>query len=74
MSTATVYVRLLDEGTDVFRPTEAERTSDGFYRLFPTSDYDPGDEHWEFLPGELVKCEFVKLHGGERLVAVALMS
>jgi hypothetical protein len=63
---------LLDEGTDVFRPTLADRTSDGFYKLRSTEDYDPEDEHWEFLPGQVVKCKSMKLHGGERLVAVAL--
>ena len=72
MSTTTVYVRLLDEGTDVFRPTLADRTPNGFYKLRPTEDYDSEDEKWEFLPGQLVKCDLMKLHGGERLVAVAL--
>lgn len=71
MSTVTVYVRLLNEGTDVFRPTEAERVADGIYRLLPTSDYDPSDEQWEFLPGDVVRCQIMKLHGGERLVVVA---
>lgn len=72
MTTTTVYVRLLDEGTDVFRPTEAEQRPDGNYKLLPTRDYDPDDEHWEFLPGQVVRCERTKLHGGERLVAIAL--
>ena len=72
MSATTVYVRLLDEGTDVFRPTLADRTSDGFYRLRPTGDYDSDDERWEFLPGQVVRCRLIKLHGGERLVALAL--
>jgi hypothetical protein len=68
----TVYVRLLDEGTDVFRPTLADGTSDGFYKLRPTENYDSDDEHWEFLPGQIVRCQLIKLHGGERLVAVEL--
>ncbi len=73
MSTTTIYVRLLDEGTDAFRPTLADRTSDGFYRLRPTEDYDSEDERWEFLPGQVVRCQRVKLHGGERLVAIDLV-
>jgi hypothetical protein len=72
MTTTTVYVRLLDEGTDVFRPTEAEQRPDGTYKLLPTRDYDPDDEHWEFLPGQVVRCEHMHLHGGKRLVATAL--
>lgn len=71
MKTTTVYVRLLDEGTDVFRPTQAECLQADEYRLLPTADYDPEDEHWEFLPHEAVKCEWMKLYGGERLVAVS---
>lgn len=71
MRTTTVYVRLLDEGTDVFRPTEAEHAAEGVFRLLPTPDYDPDDEHWEFLPGALVRCQIMRLHGGERLVVVA---
>lgn len=72
MGTTTVYVRLLDEGTDVFRPTQAENVHEGAYRLLPMQDYDPDDEHWEFLPGQMVICELVTLHGGVRLVAKSL--
>ena len=72
MATVTVYVRLLDEGTDVYRPTQAELIRGATYRLLPTPDYDPEDEHLEFAPGQLVRCEPVKLHGGERLVARSL--
>lgn len=72
MSTTTVYVQLLDEGTHVFRPTLAERLANGTYRLQPTADYDPTDEHWEFLPGQVVRCERKRLHDGEHLVVVAL--
>ena len=72
MNTTTVYVRLLDEGTDVFRPTLADLTPDGFYKLRPTEDYDSEDERWEFLPGQVVRCELVKLPGGERVGAVGL--
>lgn len=73
MDTTTIYVRLLDEGTDVFRPTQGESVREGVYRLLPTQDYDPEDERWEFLPGQVVKCELVSLHGGERLVAKVLV-
>lgn len=72
MITTTVYVRLLDEGIeDVFRPTKARIQPDGYYKLLPTQGYDPEDEHWEFLPGQLVRCETMKLDGGMRLVATA---
>jgi hypothetical protein len=71
LPTTKVYVRLLDEGTDVARPTEAEVVSDGVYRLLPTPDYDSEVEKWEFLPGELVRCPVIKLVEGDFLGVVA---
>ena len=53
----TVFVRLLDEGTDVMRPVQAERIRPGIFRLFKPTDYDPEYETWEFVPGSLVRCE-----------------
>jgi hypothetical protein len=52
-----VFVRLLQEGTEVSRPTEAISMGDGRYKLLPTANYDPGDEIWEFAPGTIVQCE-----------------
>jgi hypothetical protein len=57
VSTATVYVELLDEGVPVWRPVQAEELGDGRYRLLPTDDYDPEIETWAFLPGSIVRCE-----------------
>ena len=48
-----VYVRLLDEGTEVWRPVSASRASEGVYRL--TGKQEP-EERWEFDPGSLVRC------------------
>jgi hypothetical protein len=69
MNMTTVYVRLLDEGTDVYRPTQAEQLSKGVFKLYPTLDYDSEDEAWEFPPGQIVVCEEMNLHGGLKLVA-----
>jgi hypothetical protein len=38
---ALVYVRLLDEGTDVWRPARATALSDGTFRLLQPNGYDP---------------------------------
>ena len=65
-----IYIRLCDEGTEVFRPTSAEQLQSGFFKVLPTSNYDPRDVTWEFVPGSLVECEKRKLQGGEVLVAV----
>lgn len=70
--TTTIFIRLLDEGTEVFRPTEAEILEGGIFKLLPTSDYDPEDEHWEFILGTVVRGVPRKLEGGDVLIAVGL--
>lgn len=66
----TLYVRLMNEGVDVVRPTQAERLADGTFRLFPTPDYDPEDETWEFPPASIVAAEVQQWSSGEILVAI----
>ena len=61
----TIYVQLLDEGTDVWRPVRAIRTGDDFTILGPM----PGDEQWQFPPGSRVRCSLKNLSGGDCLVA-----
>lgn len=67
-----VYVGLLDEGTQCWRPVEAERLTSGDYVLVGTNESD-GDEIWEFPSGAVVRCEHRMLSGGPTLVAVALV-
>jgi hypothetical protein len=64
----TIYVALLDEGIDVWRPVEAERPSPDRY-LIVDQDYDPGIERWEFEPGTVVRCRKEKRNGRRILVA-----
>jgi len=66
-----VFVRLLDEGTDVSRPTDALDRGNGLFELLPTPDYDVGNETWEFPPGTLVRCEKRTGAEGEYLLALA---
>lgn len=68
--TETVYVRLMDEGTDVWRPTQAEVLGNGKYRLLAPAGYDAELETWEFLPGSTVVCGLKKLSGNIVLAAV----
>jgi hypothetical protein len=68
----TIYVRLLDEGTDVFRPTQFEVLQDGLFRILPTPEYDPDDEVWEFAPGCIVRGVTKELDGEVVLVAVSV--
>lgn len=64
-----IYVRLLDEGTVVFRPTLGLPLGENWFQLLPTEDYDPEDETWQFLPGTTVKGELQMLNEEEVLVA-----
>jgi hypothetical protein len=54
VTTETVYVELLDEGVDVWRPVEATREDDDVVRL---PNHAPIGEHWAFPPGSRVRCE-----------------
>jgi hypothetical protein len=62
----TIYVALLDEGVDVWRPVEAQREGN-FYRIVGSV---PEPEKWAFDPGSLVRCEQRELSEGPTLVAV----
>jgi hypothetical protein len=68
----TIYVALLDEGTDVWRPVQAELCGAGHFRIV-SANPDPQDERWEFPSGAVVRCERRKLSGGYCLVAAALV-
>ena len=69
-----VYVRLLDEGVDVWRPVPAMALPDGTYQLQRPDWYDPEDEAWEFPPHARVKCAAKQFQEGKTgLVAIALI-
>jgi hypothetical protein len=63
-----IFVRLVDEGVDVWRPVQAERLSDGVYRI-ADQPYDRDIEVWEFGPGEEVVCELISSSDGQILGA-----
>jgi hypothetical protein len=64
----TIYVALLDEGVDVWRPVMARRLSDGTY-LILEQDYDRSTETWQFEPGAVVKGRVEKRNGRQITVA-----
>jgi len=51
-----IYVRLLDEGTECWRPVDANRTPGDIFEIV-SKNPDPDDEHWEFNVGQIVRCE-----------------
>jgi hypothetical protein len=67
-ATETIYVRLLEEAVDVWRPVQAAREDDGYWRI---ADQVLPDEAWEFDLGARVRCERRDLSGGECWVATS---
>ncbi len=53
MST-TVYISLLDEGVECWRPVAAEHVRADVYRIVGTRKDDT--ETWEFATGDTVRC------------------
>jgi hypothetical protein len=68
MGVETIYMPLVDEGTDVWRSVLAERLEAGLYRIVGPV---PETEKWQFAPGSTVRVEMRRLSEGEMLVATA---
>lgn len=68
-TTETIYINLIDEGTKVARPTEGITFGNSIYKVLPTPDYDPENEHWEFPPGSIVRCVIENWSEGDILIA-----
>lgn len=64
-----IFVRLLDEAVDAWRPIRAERVDGDRYRIIEQK-YDRDIERWEFGPGDRVVCESVDSGDGPILAAV----
>ena len=63
----TICVRRLDQGAAAWRPVQAEMVGDGLYRIIEAM---PAGEHWQFFPGETVRCRRGEFMAG----AVALLA
>lgn len=71
--TSTIFVSLLGEGVDVWRPVSAEPRGENVY-LILEQPYDPDRERWQFEPGDLVTCGFVDAADGQILAAMRRVS
>ena len=69
--TREVFVSLLDEGVDVWRPVKAEHVHNAVYRI-AVQPYDPEIETWQFVPGDEVVCGMVESSDGQIFAAVHL--
>lgn len=67
---AEIFVRLLDEGVDVWRPVQAEHLHDNIYSIAEQL-YDREIERWEFEPGDEVVCELIDSSDGRVLAATS---
>lgn len=72
-ATRTIFVALLDEGVDVWRPVQAEHLHDDIYRVVG-QPYDREHESWQFGPGDIVRCEHVASSEGVILAATRRVS
>jgi hypothetical protein len=64
----TIYMPLLDEGTDVWAPVQAEKLESGLFRgLGPM----PRDQEWTFAPGAIVRGELHRFSDGSDGVVAA---
>ena len=66
-----VWVSLLDEAVDVWRPVRAQHVRGNVYAL-ADQPYDRELETWQFDPGDEVVCELIDASESRILVAVAL--
>lgn len=67
---AIIYMQLLNEGTDVWRPVEATHLSGDLYRV---DESIPANEEWVFPQGAIVRCERTSVKEGlSDLTAVGL--
>ena len=64
--TCTVYVPLVREGTEVWRPVSAVRAKPGVFRIGGPA---PEGESWAFATGELVRCAVRVFPDGEQGLA-----
>jgi hypothetical protein len=68
-----IYVKLLDEGVDVWRPVTAALV--GPERTYEVLGEEPLDERWEFGPGTVVVCGEHRFDDGTRgMVALRVSS
>ena len=70
MTPEKIFIALLDEGVDVWRPAPAWRVDGSTYIVLRPDGYDPDEERWEYPPGSTVHCEVRTVSDGTILAAV----
>jgi hypothetical protein len=68
--TPEIFVSLLHEGVEVWRPVRAQHVQGSVYRIVD-QPYDRETETWQFEPGDEVVCELIDASEGRILAAVS---
>jgi hypothetical protein len=63
MGTVQIYVAVVDDGTEVWRPVQARVVGDDVFELLGVI---PAEESWQFQPGARVRCKTKVFANGER--------
>jgi len=68
LNTEKIYVKLLDEDIDVYRPVNAEKLGNKLYKILDDSDkaYKDYLEIWEYKTGDIVECTYKNLSEGKK--------
>ena len=66
-----IYVLIPED--DAYKPVQATMVGENLYKILPTTDYDPANAEWEFVPGMLVRCEERSYREKRFLLAVEKM-
>jgi hypothetical protein len=66
-ASSVIYVRLLNDGVGVLRPTRGTRIYGDVYLLKAPTGYDSRCEKWEFPPGTNVVCAR-EIHSGSEII------
>lgn len=69
----TIYIKLQNEGVDVWRPVQASFNSieNTYYIELPPINVVPQDEEWEFVPGMSVSVKQKEFEGKSVKVAIS---
>jgi hypothetical protein len=65
---AEIFVKLLNEGTEVWRPVKAESLDNGLYKIISNNK---ADEIWEFKSGETVTCSTKTFADGKTVLVAS---
>lgn len=68
-----IFVELLNEGTEAFRPVIAEAISDGHLRILELPEYQNLEEEWAAPPGSFVRSVKRTTYSGDEISVAVLI-